>query len=159
MISDRKRVEILVVLEALISIAIDGADPRHPDTVKAANLLHAAIMEAISGAPFERTLKLQERSKRTVRAMKAPYVDRSATVAAFGLAVYCLLRRLTDADYLVLAAGSDVDLALAALLPALEHAASDAALDRAAIDADRMLAQLHSDNLFTGMPAREVAHA
>lgn len=151
-LTDRQCTEQLLLLEMLISIIVDGASNRlEAATVEAATLLHLAIVETVAPFPVERRLKLHARSQKLNRRIGGAHRVLGQPVAAFGLAVYVLLRWVTDVDYLVIHEGSDLERALDALLPALEPAASIESLVRARRAAAAMLADMQAENLFLGV--------
>lgn len=160
MLTDRKRAEKLILLEMLISVIVDGASDRlNPETVAAAGLLHFAVTETIEGLPIERRMKLHRRTQRLNRQIADKHRVLGQPVAAFGLAVFCLLRAANDSDYLVVGEESAVAKALATLLPALEHAANDSAMACAEKTAAEMLEALQEYNLFSGLRVGEGSDA
>lgn len=150
-ITDRQRTEQLLILEMLVSVTIDGADPLRADTKRAAACLSAAVTETIAGLPFEAVTKLYGRRDRVFRRHVLPQSP-GARVDLFGLAAFHLINAITASGYLVIHKGSAVEAALDLILDSLGRAATDSlAFARARDTAATILDALQREDYFLGV--------
>ncbi|BDA85012.1 hypothetical protein Sa4125_25540 [Aureimonas sp. SA4125] len=155
MITGRQRTEQLLIIEMLVSVTIDGADPLRAETKAAAACLSAAVTETIAGLPFDAATKLYGRRDRLFARFVRPHQRPGMRVATFGLAVFHLLKGLTESGTLSVVDGSAVSAALDLILPGLEPAASDpVTFARARKIAFEILDALQGEGLFPGATIR-----
>lgn len=123
--SDRQRVEALLLPQFLLGVLLAGVnDPDHPDAIKAKGHLLAASREAFADLNEKKQRQIVNRAHRAHLEVMAPYEKQGARVDKIGLIVYFILKSITDCDFLMIHADSEmqkgVDLMLDALMPSAE---------------------------------------
>ncbi len=148
-LSDRRRIERLLVVDLFASVVRDGArDATEPETAQTLRDLAAVRTELFLGLTLERHAAIVQRLNRA-NARFSRFRKPGRPVAEFGLLAYHFAKILTDRDVLVIGQASDLSAALDRLLPALAEAdVSDGADIAAEEGAWHALGLLQRDGYF-----------
>jgi hypothetical protein len=142
MITDRQRVERVLIPMMLKDVVINGArELSAPDVQKSTMLLQVAAMQQIDDLVPKEQRKIMRRVKRTHDALLAAYKEGEAHAGKVGLLIFYMLQELLESDYLILHAGSALQQALALILPELERLAGIGPLNASAKKAARAALQ------------------
>ncbi|HAW46282.1 MAG TPA: hypothetical protein DCX34_03455 [Roseovarius sp.] len=121
-LSDRRRVERLLVVDLFAGVVRDGArDVTEPETAETLQRLAAVRTELFLDLTLDRHRTIAQRLQRA-RSRFARFQKPGRPVAEFGLLAYHFAKILTDRDVLVIGQESDLSAALDRLLPALAEA-------------------------------------
>ncbi|MEF2553211.1 hypothetical protein VQ042_17920 [Aurantimonas sp. A2-1-M11] len=148
-LSDRRRVERLLVVDLFRSVVKDGArDLAEPETAETLHQLDTVCIDLLEIEDLDRGLII-----RRLQRARSPF-DRfrrpGRPVAEFGLTAYHFAKILTDRDVLVIDEASDLSAALDRLLPALAEAEVTLGAEATAeTDAWQALRQLQRDGYFS----------
>ncbi|KQQ81962.1 hypothetical protein [Aureimonas sp. Leaf324] len=158
-LTERQRAEQVVFIDQWIHVVEAGAtDQADPEVKATIARLEEARRDTIAGLLWQEQEKLSRRVLRADIAAFDPVRRMGGPVAAFGLALYCVLRRLTVAGYLDIGDGSPLDEATTTILAALEdYAAEPGAMDIAERDAAAIVAALRAEGYLRDLPEFEVA--
>ncbi|MEH6721327.1 MAG: hypothetical protein V7704_20815 [Aurantimonas endophytica] len=142
-LSDRRRVERLLVADLFRSVVRDGArDLAEPETAETLRRLNQVCIDLFDIEDAARRHAIIRRLQRALAAF-APFRRPGRPVAEFGLTAYHFARILTDHDVLIIGEASDLSAALDRLLPALAEAkvapGAEAAAEADAWQAQRRL--------------------
>ncbi|MBB3937898.1 hypothetical protein [Aureimonas phyllosphaerae] len=154
-LTERQRAEQVIFIDQLAHVVEVGAsDPTDAEVRVVLARLAEARRDTIAGLLWSEQQQLSRRVLRADIEAFAPARRVNAPVAGFGLALYCLLRRLIDAAYLVIGDGSPLDQATTTILVSLEdYASRPGAMDRAERDADAIAATLRASGYLQGLDA------
>lgn len=153
-VSDRQRVESLLLSQMMWAIIEAGAGNREGDEFKQCQkLLVAAMGEPLVGLGERERMKLCRRAGRAHLEVTEPYRTEGARCDKIALIVYFLIKSVTDCDYMVVGEGSNVQRALDFYIPAIEHMVEEPALYRSSKKHSRkVLAHLQRLGYFAGVP-------
>ena len=152
-LSDRRRIERLLVVDLFASVVRDGArDATEPETAQTLLDLAAVRTELFLGLTLERHAAIVQRLHRASGRFSR-FRKLGRPVAEFGLLAYHFAKILTDRDVLVIGEASVLSAALDRLLPALAEAEVTPAADETAeADAWEALRQLQHEGYFIEAP-------
>jgi hypothetical protein len=153
-ITDRQRVELVLLPMMMLDVLLNGVDkPDHVDAKRADALLRAAAGEGLAGMLAKDQSKIMRRAKRTHQEAIQMYRRENAQVAKVGLLTFYLTQAVTDCDYLVLTPRSAMAAAMDLMIPALQPSAEVEKLNASAKRAARKALQKLQDlGLFEGVP-------
>lgn len=139
--------------QVMLSVMLAGVDdPNHPAAVETNKLLIDAADEPVKGLHPQERSKIIRRMFRVHQEVTEPYRKQNARVDKMGLIAFYWLKALTDSEFLVMYEGSAMGKAMELMLPALEHAAAQDALDSSAQKAARkFLAHLQELGYYAGV--------
>lgn len=151
-LTERQRAEQVIFIDQLAHVVERGAsDPADAEVRGVLTRLDEARRQTIAGLLWSEQEKLSRRVMRADAEAFTPIRRIHAPVASFGLALYCTLRRLTDAGYLTIGEASPLDEATTVILASLEaYAARPGAMEKAERDADTILAALRASGYLQG---------
>lgn len=152
-LSDRRRVERLLVTDLFRSVVRDGArDLAEPETAETLRLFDQVATELLDIEDADRRVAIIRRLQRAQIAF-ARFRRPGHPVAEFGLTAYHFAKILTDHDVLLIGDASDLAAALDRLLPALAEPEVTPSAERAAeADAWQALRQLQHEGYFREAP-------
>jgi hypothetical protein len=132
MITDTCRVELALPIMVALDVLLNGVEDQDSDYEATRAALKEAITEVLADCTDRKHDSLLRRCERLHMEIFAPCMVEGSQVAKTGLVLYHLLRIMTDADYLVIDQVSAFGRALDLLLPALQDAADEPALNASA---------------------------
>lgn len=150
--NERRTVELVLPIQLMRDVVLNGADDGR-ERREALELLALALRQLFEGQEDRRD-KVMRRSRRAYEAVTQPWRGAGAPVGRLGLVAFYFLSPLADAEYFVIHPESAFGRALDLILPALEPAARDTAMDAEAQEGARvMLRQLQGLGYFQGAPS------
>ena len=153
-LSDRQRVEALLIPQMMWGIVKAGVDDFEADKFKRclSHLVHA-MAEPVNGLDINEKRKIIMRTGRAHLEITEPYRNNGTRVEKVALMVFFLLKSITDCEYMVIGEGSHMEDALDVILPVIEPSAGEAPLYASARKhAARMLDHLQRLGYFGGVP-------
>lgn len=149
-ISDRQRVEIMLLPVLAYAVVQAGAeDPKSELVKEACDSFQSAVVEAIRLTDDKKKRNLSRRVLRLSEEVIDPYAKEGGRVDKVGLILYNLLNWILNSGYLELHSGSNMDKGLELLLPGLERAAGQERLSRSARRAaEKILKALQAQGYF-----------
>jgi hypothetical protein len=152
MITDTRRVELALPIMVALDVLLNGVAEHDDEYETTRTALKDALAEVLADCTDRKHDSLLRRCERLHMEIFAPCMVEGSQVAKTGLVLYHLLRVLTDADYLVIAPGSAFGRALDLLLPSLQHAADEPALNASAEkQARKLLRVLQQRGYYLGL--------
>lgn len=152
-LSDRRRVERLLVADLFRSVVKDGArDLAEPETAETLHQFDTVCIDLLEIEDLDRRSAIIRRLQRA-HTVFARFRRPGRPVAEFGLLAYHFAKILIDRDVLVIGEASVLSAALDRLLPALAEAEVAAVAEETAeADAWQVLRQLQHEGYFIEAP-------
>lgn len=151
--TDRQRVELMLPAHMMLGVFLNGVDEKdEPAAVTLKAKLVAASIMPVADVMEPARSKLIRRAARAYHEITDGYTKEGATVGKMGLISFHLLRVLLDCEYLVMPGGSPMSDAMDEMLPLLDEAYQEEALDRSARkQARRVLGHLQRLGYYPGV--------
>jgi hypothetical protein len=152
MLTDRKRIEILLWPLFFGNIIECGVNDKDEEYHRCQSYLDKACSEALKGCDDKRKASLRRRAARVHNWITEDYRKNNVAVDKIGLVAFYTMNAILKNGYLELEEGTELAVALDAIVVALNHAFAEERLDASARKhAAKMLNLLQSMDYFPGV--------
>ncbi|VTZ27853.1 conserved hypothetical protein [Methylocella tundrae] len=152
-LTDKARVELALPALVMFDVMTAGVDdPASPEAREAIDLFAQAAEEPFADLLPPKRRSLERRAERLFEDVMRQHRQEGALVAKAGLVWFYALQRIVAQDYLVLHEGSAMARGMDLIMPALQPAANEPALNRSAEkQAVRLLKRLNWLGYYEGV--------